>query len=107
MAGAAGYQRFLYEQCRPFLGARVLEVGSGLGSLARHLGGRERLVLTDVHAGHLAALRRGFPPPAEVLRLDIAAPGPEAAGLWGRFDTALCLNVLEHLEDDAGALANL
>jgi SAM-dependent methyltransferase len=57
---------------------------------------------------HLHALRNRFlrTPNVAVQRIDPEAPG-DLAGLENCFDTVLCLNVLEHLEDDGRLLESL
>src|SRR5215470_14360616 len=42
------YNQFLWELVRPFVGRRVLEVGSGTGLMTKYLASREHLVATDL-----------------------------------------------------------
>ncbi|WP_196807232.1 class I SAM-dependent methyltransferase [Candidatus Solirubrobacter pratensis] len=98
------YLTWIADLCRPALGARVLEVGAGFGAITmRYSEGRDVLA-TDISDECLAALHRRFDasPNVRVARLDIREPDPTE-----RFDSALMVNVLEHIEDDAGALASL
>jgi len=57
---------------------------------------------------HLHALRNRFlrTPNVAVRRIDPEVPA-DLAGLEGRFDTVLCLNVLEYLDDPGGVLDSL
>jgi SAM-dependent methyltransferase len=90
---------------RPFVGRRVLEVGSGTGSMTLYLATRERVVATDLDPEYVELLRRRFSgkPNVEVRSLDLAALGRD--GFAPRsFDTIVCANVLEHVADDNGAL---
>src|SRR5262245_25199419 len=99
------YNRFLWEQMRPFVGQEVLEVGSGTGLLTRFLSSRRRLVATELDAEYVELLRRTYAgaPNVDIRQLDLArlacADMPPAS-----FDTVICSNVLEHIEDDAKAL---
>jgi glycosyltransferase involved in cell wall biosynthesis len=99
------YNEFTWELVRPFVGQRVLEIGAGTGLMTRFLATREHVVATDVDPDYVALLRRtyGERPNVEVRALDLARLAedgiPRAA-----FDTVLCSNVLEHVEDDGGAL---
>ena len=94
----------MFERVRPWLGDRVLEIGSGIGNLSQFLVDRRTVVLTDTAAEYLERLhtRFGQLPNVEVMRLYLPTPqGPVADR---RFDTIVCLNVLEHVADDVGSL---
>ena len=98
----------MFEQLAPWLGQRILEIGSGIGSFTRYLVGRELIVATDLNPRYLRILRNTFErhTRVEVEPLDLMAFDP--APFAGRgIDTILCLNVLEHVEDDRGALRRL
>jgi len=99
------YTGFLWELIRPYVGRRVLEVGSGTGVMTRYLATREALVATDVDPQYVELLQRTYAdkPNVEVRLLDLATAGDD--GLPRRsFDTVVCANVLEHIADDAAAL---
>jgi SAM-dependent methyltransferase len=99
------YTEFLWELIRPYVGRRVLEVGSGTGVMTRYLATRERVVATDVDPGYVDLLRRTFAdnPQVEVRRADAARLSGDGLAS-GTFDTVVCSNVLEHVADDAGSL---
>jgi glycosyltransferase involved in cell wall biosynthesis len=105
---AERYNRWVLEQLRPWLGQRVLEVGAGIGNLTRHLIGRELVVATDLNPRYLRILAGTFERHTRVrIRpLDLGAFDPAALAA-DRLDTVVCLNVLEHVEDDAAALRRL
>lgn len=93
----------MFDRLHRWVGKRVLEIGSGIGNLSIYLVDSERLVLTDTRQEYLDRLRNRFGghPNIEVARLSL----PNEHDLGGqRFDTIICLNVLEHVEDDAGSL---
>jgi SAM-dependent methyltransferase len=93
-----------FELITPWLGRSLLEVGSGVGVMSRYLVERGGpLLLTDHHPAYLAHLRRRFSaaPQVEFQLLDLVRP-PYAVAR--PVDTIVCLNVLEHLEDDAAVL---
>jgi SAM-dependent methyltransferase len=104
LSGAERYNRWMFDRLRRWVGRRVLEIGSGIGNLSAFLVGSERLVLTDTREEYLGRLRKRFAghPNVAVERLYLPNEHGRLAGQ--RFDTIICLNVLEHVEDDSGSL---
>jgi D-inositol-3-phosphate glycosyltransferase len=85
-----------------------IEVGPGSGYATHHVFGRGSIVIVDVSAANLIALRAraraaGDPDRFLPLRADLAAL-PFRDGAAG---TVLCTEVLEHVADDHGAAAEL
>jgi SAM-dependent methyltransferase len=102
-----GYNAWVGELIEPHLGEHVLEVGAGIGNMTRLIGRRHRVVATDVDPRYLEHLRRLF---ASDSRVDVAGFDLEADGIpveGAPFDSVVCLNVLEHIADDAAALRRL
>src|SRR6266404_3723751 len=88
------------------VGDRVLEVGCGVGNFTRFLRDREHVVVTDNNEEYLARLRRVLDRLDNVRVCNVDWADPSLESLHGeRFDTILCLNVLEHIENDDAALA--
>ena len=87
--------------CEP--GARVLDVGCGVGSFSALLAARSmRVTCADVSEENVEAVRRRHPE-LPVVRADATAlPFDEDA-----FDAAVLMEVLEHVEDDRAALSEL
>src|SRR5205823_4607857 len=99
------YTAFLWDLMRPYVGRRVLEVGSGTGVMTRYLATREEVVASDVDPEYVEFLRRTFAdkPNVQVRLLDLAHLGEDGLAPH-RFDTVVCANVLEHVADDAASL---
>ena len=108
LQSARKLNRWMYDRIAPWIGDRVLEIGSGIGNLSQFLVGRERVVLTDTEPAYRAYLQERFgeTPGVEIHDLTLPARAAEVASL-GAFRSVVCLNVLEHIEDDAGALASM
>src|SRR6266700_267361 len=105
MAAAPRYNRWMFDRLRPWMGRRVLEIGAGNGNMSVFFADRERVVLTDTEPYYLGRLRERFAGRPHVtvaeLRLPALSPGLAAE----RLDSVVCLNVLEHIEDDGAALS--
>jgi SAM-dependent methyltransferase len=87
------------------LGRRVVEVGCGLGNFTETLLDRELVVALDAEPACIERLRQRYPGRANLHAIACEAPGPGFLELR-RFepDSCVCLNVLEHIADDLGAL---
>jgi len=108
MNSAVNYRRWLYDQVAPYRGRRVLEVGAGIGNYTEFLGDAEQVVSIDIHGGALGVLRKkyGADPRVAVHQADIADPSCRGLARY-RCDSAICFNVLEHVEDHLAALQNV
>lgn len=102
------YYAIFHERIAKMIGKRVMEIGSGAGNFTRFLMGRELVVATDYAANHLHTIRQRF---VENKRFRIyefdATKAPSDELIAYKLDTVVCLNVLEHIEDDLGALNNM
>jgi SAM-dependent methyltransferase len=99
------FNTWLYSKIEPWMGNRILEVGCGLGNFTRFFSGRERVVGIDFSRKHLEEFRQRNPDlnPIELHTFDAGDPSLTQLG-EGSFDTIVCLNVLEHVENDRQAL---
>ena len=104
---APRFNRWMADVVRPYVGHRVLEVGAGTGNLTLNLAPRQVYWATDMNPHYLEALGelRSSRPYLNVQFTDItrAETFPEGQ----KFDTVICLNVLEHIEDHVSALRNI
>jgi SAM-dependent methyltransferase len=101
LTGTPQYLSWLARRLRPHVGDTVLEIGAGIGNLSARLMSRRLLyVAAEKDPLHLHALRNRFlrTPNVVVQRLDPERPEGIAA-MERCFDTALCVNVLEYLDD--------
>jgi glycosyltransferase involved in cell wall biosynthesis len=104
---APRFSKWMADVVRPFLGARVIEIGAGIGNLTMNLIPRTAYWATDVNPAYLDTLSRmrSSRPYLGVAYVDAARA--ETYPQSQQFDTAICLNVVEHLADDVGALRNI
>lgn len=108
LANVPHFNRWMADVLRPYLGTRVLEIGSGIGNLTRRFTPRDHYTATDINPHYLDYLKRTFSgrPYVDVAKCDLADPR-DFESLKGRYDTVVCLNVLEHVPDEKAALTNL
>jgi 2-polyprenyl-3-methyl-5-hydroxy-6-metoxy-1,4-benzoquinol methylase len=109
LSDAPRFNRWMADTISPYMGTRVLEIGAGMGNLTRPFcRRRKRYIATDMNPEYVEQLRMAFRhrPLVEVARLDTENP-EDFRPFEGELDTVLCLHILEHLADDAGALRRI
>ena len=99
------YNHWIYSLLRPHLGNRVLEVGAGIGNITQFLLPCESIVCTDVEDKYIDALGEMARTHTNItpLKIDILDLRSDNAH-QNYFDTVLCINVLEHIENDLKAV---
>ena len=97
---AVNYRRWIFDIVRPYLGARVIEVGAGMGAFSRTM-------LASGVVEHLIALEPAenlYPILSGRLREDPRALAMraylEGLQMEGVADSLIAVNVMEHIEDD-------
>ncbi len=101
--------RWLFNQIKPYIGDRVLEIGSGIGNISALLSSlKKKLILTEINEHYVDYLRQRFigNPSIEVFRKDVTSNDFLDLRNFNT-DTAVCINVLEHIKDDNKALENI
>jgi len=103
---ARKYNRWLLSRFQRYIGDRVLEAGSGIGTLTDYLTDRHRLVCLDYEPFYLRMLRLrfGLLENFRAEHFDLTELRAYDWLLQERFDTIICVNVLEHLRNDLGVL---
>lgn len=102
------FNRWMSDVLRPYVRDRVLEIGAGIGNVTHTLAPRDHYTVSDVDPQYLDYLRNvaTSKPYMEVRRVDLADTD-SFSEIAGRYDTAICLNVLEHIADEVEAIRNL
>jgi glycosyltransferase involved in cell wall biosynthesis len=103
---APRFTKWMADTIRPYVGDRVLEIGAGIGNLTANLVPRTEYHASDINPHYLDRLEtlRQTRPYLQVHYTDAAAGETYPPG---SFDTVVCLNVVEHIENDLAALTNI
>jgi glycosyltransferase involved in cell wall biosynthesis len=108
LSKADKFNAWMAEILNPYIGQNVLEIGSGIGNITRQLIPRTKYVATDINEYYLDITRKlmADKPYLRVEYLDINDV-TEFVKNKAAFDTVICLNVIEHLDDDLKAMRNI
>jgi len=109
LSGARCFNKWMADTIRPYVGKRVLEIGAGIGNLTRQLIARRELyVAGDIDEEHLARLKTRFHHRSNlrICTCDLTKP-EDFTPFTETMDSVVCLNVLEHVEDDLQGLRNI
>jgi SAM-dependent methyltransferase len=106
MREARRYAGHVFGLFREHVGLRVLEVGSGIGTFSTRLLEQADLVFGIEPNSHCAAPLRDAlgEHPRFLLRECLLEECDQQELASHRFDTVICVNVLEHIADDVAAL---
>jgi len=103
---APRFTRWMADTIRPYVGDRVLEIGAGIGNLTTNLVPRAKYHASDINPHYLDRLEtlKQARPYLQVHYTDASAAETYPAE---QFDTVICMNVVEHIENDVEALSNI
>ncbi|MDD5069930.1 MAG: methyltransferase domain-containing protein [Candidatus Omnitrophica bacterium] len=109
--GSCRYNQWIYSLLKPHLSGIVLDIGSGLGNIASLFVKPEieEVIFSECDAALFAELRKQpfSLKKFRMLSLDITKLDDIESLNSERINTTTCVNVLEHIEDDIGALINM
>lgn len=102
------YSHWLFNNLRPHIQGKICEVGCGIGTLTQFLLNYEWVVgLEPFEESYTRAAER-FHAHANVQIIHAALEQVPCDGVCpGYFDSVICANVLEHLEDDVASLERM
>lgn len=102
---ASWYNDWLFSFVKPYLGKEVLEIGAGIGNFTGLLLQDASLWAIDINEEYVNKLNKEFGREAKV------GYGDVEKGKYffkkKKFDTVICMNVLEHIKNDDKALKNM
>lgn len=104
MSFAVNYHRWILDECAPYLGGTIAEVGAGAGSVSRLLLGRgvQHLFAFEPSPDMFALLQQELRGEERATAVNDFFDADDARG---RFDSVVYINVMEHIEDDRAEMA--
>ena len=108
MTKAENYFAWQYRLAAKELGRRVIEIGCGIGNFTGLLLDREAVIAVDAEPGCIERLKQRYPDRRNLHAFTCDLAAPEFLELASfRADSCVCLNVLEHVEDDHDAVRKM
>jgi SAM-dependent methyltransferase len=109
MSSAKRFNRWMADTLLPYISGDVLELGAGIGNLTALLISRgDRYVATDLDTEALQRLRARVQNQGNLTAVQCdVTDASDFKKYRDSMDTVVCLNVLEHVEDDVTALRNM
>ncbi|MDE1975440.1 MAG: methyltransferase domain-containing protein, partial [Patescibacteria group bacterium] len=106
MANAVNYRRWQLDLISPYIHGKVLEIGGGIGNFTADLAGlAESVVSIEPNMYCYSQLTEKVSSLTNVTALNIDAESLANSLPKGFFaDTVVCMNVLEHIQDDVSAV---
>jgi len=105
MKTASWYNDWIFSIIEPFLGEEILEIGAGIGVFTEMLARRGVVTAIDIDRSYLKKLKG-----IEGERIKLGFGDIEKGKYYfknSKFDSVVCLNVLEHIGDEKRALKNM
>src|SRR5262249_9430843 len=103
---APRFTKWMADTSRPYVGERVLEIGAGIGNLTVNLVPQTAYWASDINPHYLNRLKK-LEQTRPYLKVQYTDASRVETFPEENFDTVICLNVVEHLADDEGALRNI
>lgn len=105
MREVSWYNEWLFSFLEPFIKGNILEVGAGIGNFTSLLLKKGKVFAIDMNRGYVEKLKK-------FVRIGVVSGfGDIEKGKYffqsKRFDTIVCLNVLEHIGNDKKAIKNM
>jgi SAM-dependent methyltransferase len=108
MAKAKNYFAWQSRLVTPELGRRVIEVGCGIGNFTGTLLDRDLVIALDIDANCTERIKERYPNRRNLHVITCDAGTYAFSALAGFHpDSCVCLNVLEHIDDDRAAIAGM
>jgi len=102
------YDAWLFDEFKPYVDQRIIEIGCGLGNMVRHFLDRELIVGTDISGDCIREVRQIFAHCYNTEFYAMSITDDQILHLANKnLDTAISLNVFEHIKDDETAIQHV
>ncbi len=102
------YNHWIFATVRDFLGPKVVEVGSGVGNITQFLLNADEVACLEPFEPYHQFLAKRFEKHLNVaVHKTLIEECPNSQVPAAAFDSVICLNVLEHIQDDIKALRSM
>lgn len=105
MSQAVWYNRWTLQRFQDFLGGEILEVGCGIGNFTETLSKFGKVTAIDINEYYVKKLKERLGS-----RVNVGVGNIETGKYFfkqKKYDCLVCINVLEHIENDKKALGNM
>ena len=108
LSKANKFNAWMTDKIRPYVGQNVLEIGAGIGNITKEILPRQNYSATDINPDCLQIIKsfQFNKPYLSVAYLDLKDV-TNFSDHGKVFDTIICLNVIEHLDEDEQAARNI
>ncbi len=111
LSSAHKLNHWMYDCISTYCKGEILEIGSGIGNISGFFIKENRsIILSDIRSNYRTIIKNKFNVGDQsVLDINIVHPDFNAAysNFLEKFDSIICLNVIEHIEDDESAVSNM
>lgn len=102
------YSTWMYHTYEKYIGSKVFDVGAGMGRMVEYyIDSVEEAVATDIFHSQVNFMNQRFKEYPYFHADFVNILEDDLTKYKERFDTVICINVLEHLSDDYKAVANM
>lgn len=106
LEGADNYNEWIISKLAPHIESPALEIGAGTGNISFFFKHLDELVLSDIDRNLVDILKKRFQKNKKIKTRIIDISG-KFRKVNSKFKTIYSVNVLEHINDDLGALRNM
>ncbi len=102
------YSDWMFHKYSDYIGKRIFDVGAGMGRMVSYyLPQAETVIATDIFQKQVDYMNEIFDEFSAFSALKIDILADDLTEYQESFDTVLCINVLEHLDDDELAIKRM
>jgi len=108
MSRARNYTEWIFSKFKDLLGNRVIEIGAGIGNFTGKFLDKELVIAVDNYKPCIDYIKMRFVENNNIVPFEESVDSSSILSLSKYSpDTIVCINVLEHVEDDLAALKNM